>query len=406
MDQTDILKKLIALKGMPNQSNLPRNKVKTKKIDLEDIDITLFNQRCKNEGINELTFRSVKLIRQDGLEIVIDADEIKGNLKANLMVIKIRNLTEIPNSCHKLIEIHNNVKLKEKNKAEADKKNLDKMTDKMTDIVNSNVNDQSIIERESISEETKSSSLDVGDDTSSSAVVPEESRISRDSELVQQPLLQNDQSIVEAESVSVDKKESIKENSINELSNKKKRKNEIMKRKYERKLQREEVKKETDPSIVMRNTYFKSCLSMLQTYYQKVTIPITNNGGELDSTNSNIKLVNYVYCELIKEVAPMIITVNDIWMIKVTKNDYYYVIAGMMEPLSSIINTIDASYYKEQSIPDHENFFEKMAALESSISENKTPLPVLLEGSGTAAPLFVPTDEIASNEKTDVLEGS
>jgi len=396
-----IHEKLIALKGEPIVSSLPRNKIsKQKKINFVENEIKMFKQRCDNEGIGPLMFRSLKLIRSDGRTEEIVTDEIRGNLKANLMLIKINELVPIAGK-HKLIEITEETQEKARLKEQKDKESKENIIKKIDE-------DEERIEAEKLSltalsyttvetteENTMESTSSVknngpkisqlfnsqSDKLQLAKETTEESTTETNVEsTVETSVEATDVTTIEATDEKItgyDKMigdaPALTELSAEENTNKRKaKKMEIVKRKEEKQKIRQDTRTKTDPAVMLRNKFFRSNISMFQTYYQSNTKLITNSNGEL-----NEKTIDYQYFELVKEISSMIVTISDIWMIKLVEGHYYYLISGIMEPINSVITSISPSYFKEQTIPDHEEFYERMMKKEEEDEKVKKELEKL-----------------------------
>lgn len=311
-----IINKLIAMKGLPrNATGLPRNKILKKKADPEENELKIFRKRCEDEGIGPLTFRILKLVRSDGIVEEIDTDEIRGNLKANLMLIKINRLNKLEGT-HKLIEIEREVKERERLKAEKDAKDKEDIFKKMEEDEKTEKNEEETVQTTEIVQTTET-------------VQTEKSK---------------------------EKKESSKEVAI---IPRKQRKQEMIKVKEEKQKIRQSTRAQADPAVQLRNKFFRSNIIMFQSHYSQQTTLVDK------------KMVDYKYLELVKEVSSMIVTISDIWIIKLSEIDYYYLISGIMEPMNSIITTISPSYFKEQAIPTHEEFYERMLKKEAENNKSK-----------------------------------
>lgn len=93
----------------PNNKKIRRKTSESKKIiELDRI--------CDKHNVGNLTFRSCSFANIDGQVTSVDYEEIKGNMKAKIMIIKARDIIPIPDIIYDLVKIDREKKERDEKK--------------------------------------------------------------------------------------------------------------------------------------------------------------------------------------------------------------------------------------------------------------------------------------------------
>ena len=94
-------------KSKQNQKNIAKQ-LDRKELDLDNI--------CEKHKIGELNFRDCKLVNLDGKISYIDYDQIRGNLKLGIMMVKAKSIEPSINDIYDIVKIINDKKERDSKK--------------------------------------------------------------------------------------------------------------------------------------------------------------------------------------------------------------------------------------------------------------------------------------------------
>ena len=81
------------------------------------------NSICEKHKVGNLTFKTCKLATQDGMITFVDHDEIRGNMKSGIMVVKASTLSETSNVIYDLVLLEKEKKASDLKKHEEEMEN-------------------------------------------------------------------------------------------------------------------------------------------------------------------------------------------------------------------------------------------------------------------------------------------
>lgn len=110
---------------------LPRNlrhrnattHIKTEKVREVNKKSTELINVCDKHSVREFSFKNCKMAKEDGKTTFIEHKQIRGHLRAGLMLVKAETMTESPDAVYDLVQIANGRKDRMEKR---DRKNLKK----------------------------------------------------------------------------------------------------------------------------------------------------------------------------------------------------------------------------------------------------------------------------------------
>lgn len=316
---------------------------------------------CEKHHISTLTFRSCKFATSDGEVTLVEHDQIKGNMKAGIILLKT-SLMSPSETIYDLVQI-------EKDKKDRDeKKKLDDFEKAKIEIErlrNANIKEsipgadtqhQELLEK-LMNEDTnqKSDPEKVTDEFCDQldATVENDKPIVEDNEPIaedNEPIIEENESVVENNEYVLDNTTNDTPNVVEDSSTKRKTKSQIKREKALKQMQ-EQIAQQTKKAAANEgNKYYRSFMKDLKYKFSITETPV------------------YKYFEAKAQSTDMIIDGVRTYEISMPENvtEKYLLIIGDLQMKSNLIRQIDPAYKCENVLQEQNDFLERIKAKDTS----------------------------------------
>ncbi|MEM0353977.1 MAG: hypothetical protein QXW79_00210 [Thermoplasmata archaeon] len=262
----------------------------------------------RKHNIGKLTFRSCKFASKEGAVTHIEYEEIKGNLRSSIIVVKAKTLTKKDEPIYDLVKLEQEIQEKEIKKQKEAQKMIDEMSEKMS--------------------------------------------LQKDNNSTQKSCSSNKQDFTKTDNM----KESIQKDSgiINKSSMSNDGRNETLRKrdKYIKQLN-DQLKKKVDPKT-KRNKYYRKFMRELKS---KFSIELQNE---------------FKFFEVLAGTSEMVITNAEVYKIEMIPGSkwIYFLIVGDLQLKSSVLRQIDPCYNFDKVFQEQTEFLERIKSNEKNKSEN------------------------------------
>ena len=309
---------------------------------------------CERHKIGKLTFKSCKLSTVDGIVTFIDYEEIKGNMRASTMVIKVNSMTEQPNVVYDIVQLKKDKNERDQKKQqegiEKAKPEIERLKKAManTDAIDGSDQHKKLLEK-LVNEDNVTAEL-------------------------------NDKIDVEVESTTEEKKDSTNEPTepaIEELSVD--GPTEIIKEEPTDTLKEINGSGQSDAKKAKRKKLAKVKREKALKQMNDILMQKANKKGEGNKYHRNFmkdlrsKFIleqkdKFKYVEAKAETTDMVIDNARIYQITMPSKttNVYLLIVGDLELKSKLLRQIDPNYKSEQVFDDHSEFLERIKAKENA----------------------------------------
>ena len=321
-----------------------------------------FNAVCEKHSVGILSFKSCKMAAPDGAVTLVEYDEIRGNMRSGILIVKANTLVK-SDTTYDIVQIENDKKARDLKKYEEEmakvKIEMERLKNQETiDVGDSSAEHKDLLMKLVNQAEETQVVQDVPSETIQT-VSPENQEpvdneddipdlVSSDSDGDEKNVEEKnveekkDKDEVDEDKVDEDKVDEEKKDGVDDKSVSAKRKKALDKFK-------EEIDKKSNPTE-NRNKHYRNFMKSLR---DKFTL----------EQQSNIK-----FFEVRKEATDMIIDNAIVYRIKISDkcDDTYLLIIGDLQLKSGLIRQIDPSYNVDQVIKEQYDFLERIKAKENA----------------------------------------
>lgn len=297
---------------------------------------------CTKHKVGKLTFKKCKFATEDGTITFIEHDEIKGNMKSGIMIIKANEISESKNFVYDLVQIQKDKRESDLKKIEDDAKKaqleIERLKNSKTETTIPNVQPEhenllmKLVKESETKEEQKETKEEINKKINEET--KEEIKEEQKEEIKEEPEESSDE---EDDDKTVSKK-----------SNKTHRNTES-KRKKALQQMKEQLEKKSNPKPE-RNKFYRNFMK------------------DLKGKFSLEKQDKFKFLEVRAETTDMVIVNAEIYKIGMPVNTKvsYFIVIGDLQLKTGLIKQIDPNYNMASVLKEQNDFLERIKAKENA----------------------------------------